>query len=126
MSDLVVETRKMVIGIREPKEVEIFPLSFADQKKFATKIADILAAFSQEKVEELSVIDMAEKIILLIEDNIKEISGMVIQGGVDLDKVTNEQIVDLCTHVYEMNYDGSIKKVKALVQRLAEVWTKTR
>jgi hypothetical protein len=123
MSNLLPNTRKLVVGIREMKEVEVYPLSFGQQKKFADKIASALNEFSEKNEEDLAVTDMAQMILTLIEDNIVALSEMVIEGGIDVDNITNDQVVELATIIYEMNYEGASKNVLNLVNRMKNILT---
>lgn len=123
MSKLLPNTRKLVVGIREMKEVEVYPLSFGQQKKFADKVASALNEFSEKNEEDLAVTDMAQMILTLIEDNIVALSEMVIEGGIDVDNITNDQVVELATIIYEMNYEGASKNVLNLVNRMKNILT---
>ncbi len=123
MSKLLPNTRKLVVGIREMKEVEVYPLSFGQQKKFADKVASALNEFSEKNEEDLAVTDMAQMILTLIEDNIVALSEMVIEGGIDVENITNDQVVELATIIYEMNYEGASKNVLNLVNRMKNILT---
>jgi hypothetical protein len=123
MSKLLPNTRKLVVGIREMKEVEVYPLSFGQQKKFADKVASALNEFSEKNEEDLAVTDMAQMILTLIEDNIVALSEMVIEGGIDVESITNDQVVELATIIYEMNYEGASKNVLNLVNRMKNILT---
>ena len=123
MSKLLPNTRKLVVGIREMKEVEVYPLSFGQQKKFADKIASALNEFSEKNEEDLAVTDMAQMILTLIEDNIIILSEMVIEGGINVENITNDQVVELATIIYEMNYEGASKNVLNLVNRMKNILT---
>ena len=123
MSSLVVETRKMIIGIKQPKEIEIFPLSFGQQKKFADQIGKALVTFSETAEDGLSFVDMVKMILQLIEENVTDIFTMVTEEELDLDKVTNTQLADFCNIVYEMNFEESLKKVNSLVEKVKKAWT---
>jgi len=123
MSELIVETREMEVGIKNLKKITIYPLSFAAQKKFAGKIAELIEEFSkQAEDDESSTLKMVNLIIGLLEENIVEISNLVTEDDIDLENVTNDQILDLCTNIYEMNYEGAGKKVKKLMENVKSLW----
>lgn len=126
MSKLIVETKKMQIGIRKVEEIEIYPLSFGQQRKFATKVGEMLSEFAEKSEENTSTVDMVNLIFRLIEQNLSEVVKMVADTEIDLDNISNDQVVELCTHIYDMNYCGAVKNLLSLRTRIQESWTKTQ
>jgi hypothetical protein len=124
MSELIVETRKVKVGIKKVEEFEIYPLSFGQQRKFATKIGEMISEFAEKSEDaEISTVDMVNMIMQLIEDNIVEIVKMVADYEIDLDNITNDQVVDIANHIYEMNYEGSLKNMMSLKKKVVSLWT---
>jgi wyosine [tRNA(Phe)-imidazoG37] synthetase (radical SAM superfamily) len=122
MSELMIETRSQWVGIREPKEIIIYPISIGQQKKFADKISKMLEDFSKQSENDLAITDMVNLIITLIEENVDEIAKMVVEGEVDFSEASNNQLVEFCNNIYEMNYEGSLKNIKNLVEKVKSVW----
>jgi wyosine [tRNA(Phe)-imidazoG37] synthetase (radical SAM superfamily) len=122
MSELMIETRSQLVGIREPKEITIYPISIGQQKKFADKISKMLEDFSKQSENDLAITDMVNLIITLIEENVDEIAKMVVEGEVDFSEASNNQLVEFCNNIYEMNYEGSLKNIKNLVEKVKSVW----
>jgi hypothetical protein len=124
MSELIVETRKVKVGIKKVEEFEIYPLSFGQQRKFAAKIGEMISEFAEKSEDaEISTVDMVNMIMQLIEDNIVEIVKMVADYEIDLDNITNDQVVDIANHIYEMNYEGSLKNMMSLKKKVVSLWT---
>jgi hypothetical protein len=124
MSELIVETRKVKVGIKKVEEFEIYPLSFGQQRKFATKIGEMISEFAEKSEDaEISTVDMVNMIMQLIEDNIVEIVKMVADYEIDLDNITNDQVVDIANHIYEMNYSGALKNMMSLKKKVVSLWT---
>jgi len=126
------------IGIRSLREVQIFPLSLADQ----TKTARILAKAFQEIMEKLSSfggdgenpgedslssmakqlsdIDVMEFIASAIQENLEIILELVVdkEEMLSMEELTNEQFYNLVEIIYEVNYEATSKNFMALLKRV--------
>jgi hypothetical protein len=136
MSKINPQITTIEVGVRELREVTIFPLSFADQ----TRTARILAKVFQEVMDrlaslgeglpegegslpfiakQLSNIDIMEFVASTIQENIEIILQLVVDPHekIALDELTNEQLYTLVEMIYEVNYEATSKNFIALGKR---------
>jgi hypothetical protein len=114
----------MVVGVRELKEITIFPLSYGDMKKFTDKISEVIKDFAEKQEEgEENTLNTIRSILTLIEENLVDISNMVCEEPLDVDKMTNEQVVEFCEKVYDLNFEGASKKFQSLKAKVVSLWT---
>jgi len=121
--------RATTIGVRKLREISIYPLSVGEQLKLGDVITEVVTKFvagmekkqgSGASVASMENVALVEFIIDLIQTNIKKVISIATDEDADktLDDMTNEQLVDFATIIYEMNYGGDIrKKVVALIQK---------
>ena len=126
MAILNPKIRKLEIGIRELKEVTIYPLSMGNQITATNLISEILASIMPEDEPEGSVVKkdpttdltLVTGIIKAIENNLPKILEFVSdEGEVTVDNLDNEQFSRLAEIIYEANYEGAIKNLQALYSR---------
>jgi hypothetical protein len=122
MSNIDVETRELTVGIKTRESVKIYPLSFAAQKEFTKQISEMLETFAK-KEQDASTIDIVKMIFQLIEDNLIKIMKLVADYDVELNNIDNNQISELCTIIFEMNYETPVKNVQSLKKRISDLWT---
>lgn len=124
MSNLEPKVEKMVVGVRELKEITIFPLSYGDMKKFTDKISEVIKDFTEKQDEgEENTLATVKAILDMIEENIVEISIMCCEYPLDTRNVTGEQIVEFCEKVYDLNFEGASKKFQSLKAKVVSLWT---
>jgi hypothetical protein len=109
------------IGVRNLRNIVIYPLSIFDEKKMAKQIAKGLEKFfslegSDDNAKTVQII------VELVEENLVDILSIITQGeekGEELIKeITNDQAGDLALLIYNVNYEGLIKKVKSLLEKI--------
>lgn len=116
---LIPTSKKVVIGIRNPQERVIYPLSWHDMKKIqelffaimtgAVNLSD--SGYSQEQVYQY--------ILMRISENIGDLLAMVVDGEpVDEKELSLEQVAALASVIFEMNFEGISKNVKSLLQKV--------
>lgn len=110
-----------IIGVREMREIKIYPLSIADQLEVTDLIAGPLGQFSEADDQSDSVF------IALILDTLKKNLSKVLTMATDEDgtkimkDLTNKQAVDIGNILYEVNYEPLSKNVKSLWEKIKTI-----
>ena len=118
MAIINIDYPTMVVGIKEPKQVKVYPLSFADARKLKSVILGTLHSLSEFEEDNLTPIRIGAFVVSVIEENIGTLVGMVLSESVDENDLTIEQVSEIVTHIYEQNeqaiknFYGLWKKVK--------------
>ena len=119
MSDLNPSITDTMIGIRELKKITIYPLSLADEFKMTELIATVVSEVASAQEGEDGVLLL--KIITAVKNNIKELLQYVLEMGTPVDEIlhdiTNDQVMDIATIIFEVNYANSIKNFKDLIKK---------
>ena len=120
MANLNPQIRTVSIGTRELREVTIYPLSMADQFKMTDLIVDAVSQFAAVNPDELNDAAVVRVMVNLIEDNLQDLFTLILDEDekVEFSELTNDQFSDIVAIVYEVNYEGSIKKFQDLVGKV--------
>jgi hypothetical protein len=111
------------LGIRELREITIYPLSVADQFKLSDIIADAAdkLAKKQVNVNTMKNKDFVKLFMELFKENANKIIKLVtdedIGKGDYLEELTNTQLVELGDLIYVMNYESAAKNFMRLLDR---------
>ena len=106
----------ITVGIREQKNVKVYPLSFADARKLKALILAVITGVTDLKKDDFDVVQIASYAISLIEENIGAIANMVLSEPVEEEELSLEQVTLLANLIYTMN-EGAVKNLWSL-------WTK--
>lgn len=131
---------KLEIGIREIREVEIYPLSIHDEFEMISIVKDVFSKISEDsspqiidtskskkrkssptKKKEKSGFDFLEIIAGELRDNFTEVISLITdpEDKVTLKEIDNDQFSDLVRLIYTMNFKDSSKKLKDLFKEVA-------
>ena len=116
------QIKTVEVGVRSLKEVTLYPLSLADQFKASDLVVQIAKQFMG--IESLSQrtegdVEFIEHILDLIKNNAENIFALIAdEGALVMDDLTNDQLVEIATIVYEVNYKSASKKLKGLFKNL--------
>jgi hypothetical protein len=117
------EIKEIQIGIRELRTVKIYPLSFRDQSKASDIITEALNRFlaGQNQADIVFVKSMLD----LLTERADQILSLVMdesEKGQDvLAELTNKQLLKIGEAIYEVNFEGIIKKAQGLFGMLMQV-----
>jgi hypothetical protein len=103
----------MTVGIRSPKQVKVYPLSFADARKLKGLLLGLMHSISELKQDGFDPIEVASYVLSVIEENIEAISNMVLSEPVEESEFSIEQVAILANHIYDMN-EGAVKNLLGL------------
>jgi len=108
------------IGIRELREITIYPLSLADQ----ISLSKIITSCASEYInsEDQSDVAFAAFISKAISENLAKILSIVTDEKGDLlSEITNAQAVNIAEILYEINFGSVAKNVKCLIAKAKKI-----
>jgi membrane protease subunit (stomatin/prohibitin family) len=116
------QIRVFEFGIRELREMTIYPLSVADQFKLSDIIADAAdkLAKKQVNVNTMKNKDFVKLFMELFRENANKIIKLVTDDSKTNDylaELTNTQLVELGDLIYVMNYESAAKNFMGLLDR---------
>jgi len=111
------QIRRVTIGIKSLREIQIYPLSMADQ----LEVTDLVAAAIKTYVQsgDQSELGIATFMATAIKDNVTVLLKKATDEGEDiLKEITNLQAAEIAEILYEVNYESIAGKVKSLVEKI--------
>ena len=130
--------REFEVGSRELRTIKIYPLSIGDQNKMGSVLVEAIKMFA-DKANIYGTVDSVQagldnvgiiaEVIDLITVNLSKILTLasdVPQEEMDevVDSMTNMQLTEIVEGIWDMNYEGSVKNVQNLIQRIKGQRTK--
>jgi len=115
------QIRTMNIGTKKLFEIKIYPLSFADQTKMTDLITQAVQKIFAERqgLEKAPNIEVVSVLVGLVKENIEKLLLLVTDDGKKvLESITNLQLFEIASIVYEMNYEAIAKNVKDLFGKI--------
>ena len=125
--------RKFEIGVRNLRDITIWPLSLADELEFSEKIIGLVDGFdaaiyiplpeaTEEEQTGNTELRIAAYILSAIKENLVELLAYVADEEVTLKDIDNEQFVELCELIFDMNFDGAAGKIKRLLNKVKSLF----
>jgi hypothetical protein len=114
--NLAPDIRTTTIGIRRPKEITVYPVSIASENELLTEFVSLFSSFT-----DLSGVSDAELINTIkdsIFENIEQIIAHVTEEEVDLNEVTNNQLLALGEIIFEVNFEVLLKNGKGFIEKM--------
>lgn len=124
------QIRTVEIGTRTLRKVNIYPLSYGDQKKLIDtirdKVFDTMRLVSGEDNPEIVIeadsesnegVDLINVIFEALQDNFDYILELVTDGDVTITELTNYQVSEIVKIVYETNFEEPGKNLPSLFQK---------
>ena len=116
------------VGVKQLREITIYPLSMADQFKMTDLIVSAVNEFygiakKNPDNKGLGDQELITTVLGLIEKNLQRILGLITDdaANIQFDELTNDQFSDLITLIYEINYEASLKKLSSLSTRIRKL-----
>lgn len=116
------------VGVRNLRNITIYPLSMADQFKMTDLITDSMNAFFGRD-EEQGDIEFVNFLVGLVRKNIGHILTMVTdekKGEELLKDLTNAQAAGIAEIIYNVNYDVIAKNFKSLFDKVKNLFPSER
>lgn len=127
-SNLNPEIKTISVGVRKLREVKVYPLSVGDQFKLSDVITSAMQGFvsATDGAEDIAVIAV---IVEMIKQNLDKVLTLVIEEkdlGEDsaqgfISDITNSQLADIATIIYEVNYAPLQKKIRGILEKIGLV-----
>lgn len=104
------------IGLKELREITIYPLSVGMQAKTVELVTLLINRIADNSLEGLSDIELAEMFGGSIIENITKILEFVAdpKDAVTVDEIDNTQMVEIISIIVKNNFGDSVKKLKAI------------
>lgn len=124
MHDLNPRIRTTAIGIKELRQVKIYPLSIADQTEVVELVTVLINSIAEQNLDGLSEVQIAEMFGSTIAHNIKTIIGFVTDPNdlVQLSEIDNSQLVEIIGHIVTVNFGDVVGELKALWNRAMQLF----
>ncbi|RLA02595.1 MAG: hypothetical protein DRQ42_00195 [Gammaproteobacteria bacterium] len=114
------QIRKLEVGTRSLREIEVYPLSLADEIKLSKIIGDGLISFYESSKGDVSNETTVNFILEVIINNLGDVLEMVTED-VELSEVSNDQALDIAEIIYEVNFETVTIKVKGLFEKIQDL-----
>jgi len=118
--------RKFEIGVRNLRDITIYPLSLSDELELSEKIIGLVdgfdAAVNIPDSEDTQEIRIAGYILSAIKGNLIELLVYVTDEEITLKDLDNEQFIDLCELIFDVNFDGAAGKIKRLLKKVKSLF----
>ncbi len=115
------QIKTVSVGVRELRDVKIYPLSMNDQYELSNLIMGILkdAASGKLDPQKQDQEEVLSFIQTLIFDNLMKILEFVTdpEEKPSIDELTNDQFYEIADVIFVVNFEGFLKNFKALVKR---------
>lgn len=115
--------RTIVVGIRDPKERKVYPLSWSDTRKIQTLVYYCFAKIADSSIKD--PVSIYNFIFETIYENLVLIANLVLEG----DDITGEELsavqaTELANIVYDMNFEIIVKNLQSLLQKASVLMEK--
>ena len=116
------DIKEVTIGIRELRNIKIYPLSVQDQFDITNRIVEVISGFSENQNFESNeqALEFLQKII---SDNL----GVILEYVTDDEErptyreLTNNQCFEIASIIFQVNYEAFIKNSQDLIKRITEI-----
>lgn len=121
------DIRELSIGVRELRNVTVYPLSVRDQLKTSSIVSGAVVTFfkAYEDVDAVPETDFATFVASIINGNLDNVVKMALADEpVDSDplaEMTNKQLEQLVTMMYEVNYSFLSSLFQKLTSKMKTV-----
>ena len=117
------EVRKMIIGTKRTREVEVFPLGYYDQKEIGTKVMTGLAQAS-EKHGNSAEMEYIAALSQALEDNVPILISKCtnITRKKFMSEVSAGQLMEFITIIMEVNFIEPVKKGTRLFVEMGSLY----
>jgi len=115
------EIKTVQVGARQLRPVKIYPLSVSDQFELTKVLASAINQIAVDKAELLkkSEDEIVNEFREIIAGNLTTVLEFVCDKGESptMDELTNNQVAEIITIIFEVNYEGLVKNFKDLFKR---------
>lgn len=115
------EIRTVKVGVRQLREVTIYPLSIHDQDELVKLLGNVISDLGQnvdfENANDEKALEFLHQLVF---SNLEKVLEFVTdeKERPTLKELTNNQFYEIVNAIFEMNYEGLIKNFKDLFGRI--------
>jgi hypothetical protein len=118
------QVKKVYIGRKVLRKLEVLPMSVGDQLKFGEALKSIMKRVFAIPPEQMRDAQVVQLFLDLIGENIQPLLKMVVDPMEDpetiLGDLTNTQLEELAMIVYQENFESLAKKLGGLKEQLPD------
>lgn len=125
-SRMIPPFRTIIIGLKEPKERKVYPLSWSDMKKVQNLI---FYCFSQVIESDLKdPVQIFNFVFSIIHENLVVLANLVVETDEEItDKnITAEQAIELADMICDMNFEGILKNLQSFQTKIGGLLKKAQ
>ena len=121
------QIHEVQIGVRELRNISIYPLSFADEIKLTDLISEALRAFLVRENQHNDMAFVAFMVDLIKKNLSKIISLVTDEEGEDvLQDITNVQMIEIVNIIYDVNFEIPSKNARSLTKKVKTLFPSVR
>ena len=120
MNTINPDIKEVMVGVRNLRKLQIFPLSVIDQFKLTDLFTEVLGSLISKDIKQ----DVALIVFFtnILRSNLPKILELVIDESEDvknlIGEITNNQLTDIAKTIYEVNYSYISKNVSGLLKNI--------
>lgn len=109
------------VGVKELREVTIYPLSMADEKKMVSLISKEISV-ADKKMKNLTDVAAVKYVVDLIATHLQTIFKFVLDPDEEIkeEELTNSQLADIALLIYIVNFETVVVKLKAPIEKIKD------
>ena len=120
---MVPSFRTIVVGIRDPKERKVYPLSWSDTRKIQTLIYYCFSKVVDSEIKD--PVSIYQFIFETIYENLILVANLVLDGeDITGEELSAAQATELANIVYDMNFEIIVKNLQSLLQKASMLMEK--
>lgn len=115
--------RTIVVGIKNPEQRKVYPLSWSDTRKIQNLIYYCFAKIADSTIKD--PVAIYNFIFETIYENLIFVANLVLEGeDITGDELSAVQATELANIVYDMNFEIIVKNLQSLLQKAQVVMEK--
>ena len=129
------QVKLIKIGVRDLREVHLYPFTLGDQFKFSDIITDAMKEFTASDLLSQTSAEMSAEesfelnakiinfVLEIIQKHLPElISIITCEELKSIDEITNTQFMEIVEYVFDINYGEPSKNAKSLLTRAKNIF----
>ena len=115
--------RTIVVGIKDPQERKVYPLSWSDTRKIQTLIYYCFSKVVDSEIKD--PVSIYQFIFETIYENLILVANLVLEGeDITGEELSAAQATELANIVYDMNFEIIVKNLQSLLQKASMLMEK--
>jgi len=118
--NLAPDIRKTIIGVREAKDLTLYPVSIASENELLNDFINIFSSFTE--FQGMSDSEVGVQIKNYIFDNLENVLSHVTDEPPELSDITNMQLLAICEIIFEVNFEVLLKNLPGFVEKMSQLF----